>query len=60
MSSAIDQTEIRGRAQAAKEYLIAQIVEQARLENIPLSEIEIKMLHFTESVETLPDIWEVS
>src|SRR5216684_3255056 len=60
MSNTIDQTETRQRAQAAKEYLIAQIVEEAREENIPLSEVERKMLYFTESEETLPDIWDVS
>ncbi len=44
----------------AKEFLISQIVEEARRENIPLSEVERKMLYFTESGWTLPDIMKVS
>jgi hypothetical protein len=46
--------------QEAKEFLIAQIVEEAQRENIPLSEVERKMLYFTESGWTLPDIMNVS
>ncbi|HTU41911.1 MAG TPA: hypothetical protein VMF10_09390 [Candidatus Aquilonibacter sp.] len=46
--------------QDAKEFLIAQIVEEAQRENIPLSEVERKMLYFTESGWTLPDIMKVS
>lgn len=44
----------------AKEFLISKIVEEAQLENAPLSEVERKMLYFTESGWTLPDIMEVS
>ena len=44
----------------AKEYLIARIVEEAQRENVPLSETERKMLYFTESGWTLPDITQVS
>ena len=44
----------------AKEFLISQIVEEAQRENIPLSEVERKMLYFTESGWTLPDIMKVS
>jgi len=33
----------------AKEFLVSQIVEEAQRENIPLSEIEGKMLYVTES-----------
>jgi hypothetical protein len=46
--------------QQAKEFLISQIVEEAQRENIPLSEVERKMLYFTESGWTLPDIMKVS
>jgi len=60
MTSPKEQTEIQRRGQQAKEYLIAQIVQEAQLENVALSEIERKMLHFTETVETLPDIYEVN
>lgn len=48
------------RAQQAKEYLISQIVEEAQRENMPLSEVERKMLYFTETEETLPDMSDVN
>jgi hypothetical protein len=60
MMNSSEQTELRQRAQDAKEYLIAQVVEEARQENVALSDLECKMLYFTESVETLPDIYEVN
>lgn len=60
MTSPIEQTETRRRAQEAKEYLIAQVVEEARQENVQLSDVERKILHFTELYETIPDIQEVS
>jgi hypothetical protein len=44
----------------AKEYLVARIVDEATREGSPLTEIERKMLHFTESGWTLPDIMEVN
>jgi hypothetical protein len=44
----------------AKEYLIAQIVLEAEREGVPLSETERKMMYFTETAWTLPDIWEVN
>jgi hypothetical protein len=44
----------------AKEFLISQIVEEGQRENIPLSEVERKMLYFTESGWTLPDIMKVN
>jgi hypothetical protein len=44
----------------AKEFLISKIVAEAQYENAPLSEIERKMLYFTESGWTLPDIMKVS
>ena len=40
----------------AKEFLISRIVSEAQRENIPLSEVERKMLYFTESGWTLPDM----
>jgi hypothetical protein len=52
--------ERRIRAQRAKEFLISRVVEEAQRENIPLSEVERKMLYFTETEETLPDIYEVN
>jgi hypothetical protein len=47
-------------ARDAKEFLIARIVEEAKRENIPLSEVERKMLYFSETHWTLPDITSVS
>jgi hypothetical protein len=44
----------------AKEYLIAQIVLEAEREGVPLSETERKMMYFTETAWTLPDIWDVN
>jgi hypothetical protein len=44
----------------AKEFLISELVAEAHRENVPLSEIERKMLYFTESGWTLPDIMKVS
>jgi hypothetical protein len=46
--------------QEAKEFLISKIVAEADRENIPLSEVERKMLYFTESGWTLPDIMKVN
>jgi len=40
----------------AKEFLISRIVAEAQRENVPLSEVEIKMLYFTESGWTLPNM----
>ena len=44
----------------AKEFLISRIVGEAQRENIPLSEVERKMLYFTESGWTFPDIVKVN
>src|SRR5260370_6718452 len=44
----------------AKEFLVSQIVAEARREKVPLSEVERKMLYFKESGWTLPDIMKVS
>jgi hypothetical protein len=44
----------------AKEYLVGRIVEEAGLEGVPLSEIETKMLYFSETAWTLPDMMEVN
>jgi hypothetical protein len=52
------QTSTSGRE--AKEYLIARIVAEADRENVPLSETERKMMYFTETAWTLPDMGEVS
>lgn len=44
----------------AKEFLISRIVEEARSAGIPLSEVERKMLYFSETGWTLPDIMQVN
>jgi hypothetical protein len=44
----------------AKEFLISKIVTEAQSENVPLSEVERKMLYYTESAWTLPEMIEVA
>lgn len=44
----------------AKEYLAARIVEEAKHGGTPLTEVERKMLYFTESGWTLPDMMAVN
>ncbi len=45
---------------AAKQFLISKVIEQAELEHLPLSDVEKKMLYFTEVYPSLPDILEVN
>lgn len=40
----------------AKEFLASRIVEQARLENVEFSELERKMLFYSEAHPSLPDM----
>ena len=47
-------------AREAKEFLVARIVEEARREGVPLSEVERKMLYFSETGWTLPDMMQIS
>ena len=47
-------------AREAKEFLVSKIVEEARLEDVPLSEMEEKMLYFSETHWSLPDIYAVN
>lgn len=44
----------------AKQFLINKVTEEARFEHVLLSEIEKKMLYFTEVHPSLPDIYEVN
>lgn len=44
----------------AKEFVVAKIVEEAQREGVSLSEVERKMLYFSETDWTLPDIMAVS
>jgi hypothetical protein len=46
-------------ARDAKEFLVNRIVTEAQREGVPLSETERKMLYFSETAWTLPDIAEV-
>ena len=45
---------------AAKQFLISRVVEEAGIEQVSLSEVEKKMLYFTEVHPSLPDIYEVN
>jgi hypothetical protein len=47
-------------AKEAKEFLVAQITDQAQRQGVPLSEIERKMLFFSERYWTLPDMMKVN
>ncbi len=47
-------------AREAKEFLISRIVEETQRENIVLSETERKMLYFSETAWTLPEMATVS
>ncbi len=47
-------------AREAKEFLVSNIVEEAQRENVVLSETERKMLFFSETGWTLPDMAAVS
>lgn len=44
----------------AKEFLIKEIVAQSALDGVPLTEVERKMLYFSETHWTLPDIMEIN
>ncbi len=45
---------------AAKQFLISKVIEEAEFEHLSLTEVERKMLYFTEVHPTLPDIYEVN
>jgi hypothetical protein len=60
-SSSKDQCPKRlGTIREAMEYLAGRIASEAEWEGMPLSEVERKMLYFTESGWTLPDMKKVS
>lgn len=48
------------RVREAKLFLASRIAEEAEREGVPLSEIERKVLYYSESGWTLPDMEEVS
>ena len=45
---------------AAKEFLISRVIKEAEADGVTLSEVERKMLYFTEVHPSLPDIYEVN
>lgn len=45
---------------AAKQFLISKVIEEAEYEHVSLSDIEKKMLHFTEVHPTIPNILEIN
>jgi len=45
---------------AAKRFLISRVIEEAEVERVNLSDVEKKMLHFTEVHPSIPDIYEVN
>jgi|CZLA01.1.fsa_nt_gi hypothetical protein len=47
-------------ATGAKQFLISKVIEESKVEKVNLSEVEKKMLHFTEVHPSLPDIYEVN
>jgi hypothetical protein len=47
-------------ARDAKEFLVNKIVEEAEREGVLLSDVERKMLYFSETGWTLPDMMEVN
>lgn len=47
-------------AVAAKAFLIARVIEEAELQQVLLSDVEKKMLYFTEVHPSLPDIYEIN
>lgn len=51
---------IFGTMREAKEFLVSCIAEEAERENLLLTEIERKMLYFSETDWTLPDMQAVS
>jgi hypothetical protein len=44
----------------AKEFIVSRIIDEASRDNISLSELERKMLYFSEVYPTLPDMMEVA
>jgi len=47
-------------ANAAKQFFISKVIAEAEFERVSLSEIEKKMLYFTEAQPSLPDIYGVN
>ncbi len=45
---------------AAKQFLISRVIDEAGVEQVTLSEVEKKMLYFTEVHPSLPNIYEIN
>jgi hypothetical protein len=45
---------------AAKEFLISRVIQEAAVEQVDLSDVERKMLYFTEVHAPIPDIYETN
>jgi hypothetical protein len=48
-----------GTTREAKEFLIATVIDTAQRKSVPLSELESRMLYFSQSGWTLPDMAEI-
>lgn len=59
-SSTIRRMRAFSSGREAKEFLISRILAEAEQENVILSEVERKMLYFSETAWTLPDIMTVN
>jgi hypothetical protein len=46
--------------QEALDFVASRIADEAQREGAPLSQVERKMLYFSETAWTLPDIWDVN
>jgi hypothetical protein len=47
-------------AATAKQFLISKVIEEAGIEGVALSDVEKKMLQFTEVNSPPPDVYEVN
>jgi hypothetical protein len=45
---------------AAKEFIISRVIEEAAAKKVNLSDVEKKMLYFTEGHSSLPDIYKTN
>ena len=47
-------------ATTAKQFFISKVIDEAKFERVKLSEVERKMLYFTETSPSIPDLYEVN
>src|ERR1700733_735739 len=60
MSDQTASSETHARTMAAKEFVISEVIKQAVVADTPLSELERKMLYFTEGPGAPPDIYDTA